>query len=466
MLERAGPDAAKPDDLDSQYGLKDSGEYFLSPEQAQAILEMRLNRLTGLEQEKLLEEYREIIDTIADLLEILNVPERLLAMIKDELEQIRDEYGDERRSEIVESQEDLTMEDLITPQEMVVTLSNGGYAKTQPLSDYQAQRRGGRGRSASAVKEEDFIEKLLVTNSHDTLLCFSNLGKVYWLRTFQIPIASRAARGRPIVNILPLVEKERITAMLPIHGYDPEQFIMMATANGTVKKTSLTDFSRPRSSGLIAIELEDGNTLVGASVTSGDSDVMLFSSGGRAIRFQEKNVRAMGRGARGVRGIKLRDAERVIALIVPEADGTLLLASENGYGKRTPVDQFSVIGRGGQGVICMKLSDRNGALVGAAEVKDEDEVILISDQGTLVRTRVQEVSSQGRNTQGVKLINLSEDEALVGLASFNEPTLDNGEAEADSTDHSASIVGDDSEPGVGTTSLQASDQANEGGSDD
>jgi len=466
MLERAGPDAAKPDDLDSQYGLKDSGEYFLSPEQAQAILEMRLNRLTGLEQEKLLEEYREIIDTIADLLEILNVPERLLAMIKDELEQIRDEYGDERRSEIVESQEDLTMEDLITPQEMVVTLSNGGYAKTQPLSDYQAQRRGGRGRSASAVKEEDFIEKLLVTNSHDTLLCFSNLGKVYWLRTFQIPIASRAARGRPIVNILPLVEKERITAMLPIHGYDPEQFIMMATANGTVKKTSLTDFSRPRSSGLIAIELEDGNTLVGASVTSGDSDVMLFSSGGRAIRFQEKNVRAMGRGARGVRGIKLRDAERVIALIVPEADGTLLLASENGYGKRTPVDQFSVIGRGGQGVICMKLSDRNGALVGAAEVKDEDEVILISDQGTLVRTRVQEVSSQGRNTQGVKLINLSEDEALVGLASFNEPTLDNGEAEADTTDHSASIVGDDSEPGVGTTSLQASDQANEGGSDD
>jgi len=466
MLERAGPDAAKPDDLDSQYGLKDSGEYFLSPEQAQAILEMRLNRLTGLEQEKLLEEYREIIDTIADLLEILNVPERLLAMIKDELEQIRDEYGDERRSEIVESQEDLTMEDLITPQEMVVTLSNGGYAKTQPLSDYQAQRRGGRGRSASAVKEEDFIEKLLVTNSHDTLLCFSNLGKVYWLRTFQIPIASRAARGRPIVNILPLVEKERITAMLPIHGYDPEQFIMMATANGTVKKTSLTDFSRPRSSGLIAIELEDGNTLVGASVTSGDSDVMLFSSGGRAIRFQEKNVRAMGRGARGVRGIKLRDAERVIALIVPEADGTLLLASENGYGKRTPVDQFSVTGRGGQGVICMKLSDRNGALVGAAEVKDEDEVILISDQGTLVRTRVQEVSSQGRNTQGVKLINLSEDEALVGLASFNEPTLYNGEAEADSTDHSASIVGDDSEPGVGTTSLQASDQANEGGSDD
>ena len=400
MLERAGPDAAKPDDLDEQYGLKADGEYFLSPEQAQAILEMRLNRLTGLEQEKLLEEYREIIDNIADLLEILTLPERLLALIKEELEQIRDEYGDERRSEIVESQEDLTMEDLITPQDMVVTLSNGGYAKTQPLSDYQAQKRGGRGRSASAVKDEDFIDKLLVTNSHDTLLCFTNLGKVYWLRTFQIPIASRAARGRPIVNILPLAEDERITAMLPVEGYHPEQFILMATTNGTVKKTPLLDFSRPRSSGLIAIELEEGNTLVGASITDGQSDIMLFSSGGRAIRFKEDNVRAMGRGARGVRGIKLRSAETVIALIVPDSDGVLLLASENGYGKRTTVDQFSVIGRGGQGVICMKLSDRNGALVGAAEVGDEDEVILISDQGTLVRTRVSEVSTQGRNTQG------------------------------------------------------------------
>ena len=415
MLERAGPDAAKPDDLDEQYGLKADGEYFLSPEQAQAILEMRLNRLTGLEQEKLLEEYREIIDNIADLLEILTLPERLLALIKEELEQIRDEYGDERRSEIVESQEDLTMEDLITPQDMVVTLSNGGYAKTQPLSDYQAQKRGGRGRSASAVKDEDFIDKLLVTNSHDTLLCFTNLGKVYWLRTFQIPIASRAARGRPIVNILPLAEDERITAMLPVEGYHPEQFILMATTNGTVKKTPLLDFSRPRSSGLIAIELEEGNTLVGASITDGQSDIMLFSSGGRAIRFKEDNVRAMGRGARGVRGIKLRSAETVIALIVPDSDGVLLLASENGYGKRTTVDQFSVIGRGGQGVICMKLSDRNGALVGAAEVGDEDEVILISDQGTLVRTRVSEVSTQGRNTQGVRLINLSEGEELVGV---------------------------------------------------
>ena len=443
MLERAGPDAAKPDNLDPQYGLKEDGLYFLSPEQAQAILEMRLNRLTGLEQEKLLEEYREIIDNIADLMEILMLPERLMGLIKDELIQIRDEYGDERRSEIVASQEDLTMEDLITPQEMVVTLSNGGYAKTQPLSDYQAQRRGGRGRSASAVKEEDFIEKLLVTNSHDTLLCFSDRGKVYWLRTFQIPIASRAARGRPIVNILPLGEGERITAMLPIEGYGEDQFIFMATANGTVKKTPLMDFARPRSSGLIAIELEDDNTLIGASVTDGASDVMLFSSGGRAIRFKEQDVRAMGRSARGVRGIKLRASEAVISLIIPSAEGTLLLASEKGYGKRTPVEEFSVIGRGGQGVIAMKLSERNGSLVGVAEVDSGFEVLLISDQGTMVRTRVDEVSTLGRNTQGVRLINLSEGESLVGLASFEEPEIDetNGEGE-EGTEENSVLVSD------------------------
>jgi DNA gyrase subunit A len=443
MLERAGPDAAKPDNLEPQYGLKEDGLYFLSPEQAQAILEMRLNRLTGLEQEKLLEEYREIIDNIADLMEILMLPERLMGLIKDELIQIRDEYGDERRSEIVESQEDLTMEDLITPQEMVVTLSNGGYAKTQPLSDYQAQRRGGRGRSASAVKEEDFIEKLLVTNSHDTLLCFSDRGKVYWLRTFQIPIASRAARGRPVVNILPLGEGERITAMLPIEGYGEDQFIFMATANGTVKKTPLMDFARPRSSGLIAIELEDDNTLIGASVTDGASDVMLFSSGGRAIRFKEQDVRAMGRSARGVRGIKLRASEAVISLIIPNAAGTLLLASEKGYGKRTPVEEFSVIGRGGQGVISMKLSERNGSLVGVAQVGSGFEVLLISDQGTMVRTRVDEVSTLGRNTQGVRLINLSEGESLVGLASFDEPELDELEGDAEEGAEDGATVASD-----------------------
>ena len=421
MLERAGPDAAKPDDLEESYGLKEDGLYYLSPDQAQAILEMRLNRLTGLEQEKLLNEYKEIIDTISDLLEVLRNESRLMEIIREELLAVRDEYGDDRMTEIVESQEDLTTEDLITPQDMVVTLSNGGYAKTQPLSDYQAQRRGGRGKSASSVKEEDFIERLLIANTHDTILCFSNMGKVFWLRVFQIPMASRTARGRPVVNILPLEEGERITAMLQVSEFVEGKFILMATSNGTVKKTPLMAFSRRRSTGLIAIELESGNTLVDASITDGTKDIMLFSSGGRAIRFKESNVRAMGRTARGVRGIKLRASEKLISLIVPNVDGTLLLASENGFGKRTQVSHFSVIGRGGQGVISIKLSDRNGALVGAVQVSDSDEVLLISDQGTMVRTRIMEVSVQGRNTQGVRLINLSADEHLVGMATVQEP---------------------------------------------
>jgi len=421
MLERAGPDAAKPDDLEESYGLKEDGLYYLSPDQAQAILEMRLNRLTGLEQEKLLNEYKEIIDTISGLLEVLRDESRLMEIIREELLAVRDEYGDDRMTEIVESQEDLTTEDLITPQDMVVTLSNGGYAKTQPLSDYQAQRRGGRGKSASSVKEEDFIERLLIANTHDTILCFSNMGKVFWLRVFQIPMASRTARGRPVVNILPLEEGERITAMLQVSEFVEGKFILMATSNGTVKKTPLMAFSRRRSTGLIAIELESGNTLVDASITDGSKDIMLFSSGGRAIRFKESNVRAMGRTARGVRGIKLRASEKLISLIVPNVDGMLLLASENGFGKRTQVSHFSVIGRGGQGVISIKLSDRNGALVGAVQVSDSDEVLLISDQGTMVRTRIMEVSVQGRNTQGVRLINLSADEHLVGLAAVQEP---------------------------------------------
>lgn len=421
MLERAGPDAAKPDDLEESYGLKEDGLYYLSPDQAQAILEMRLNRLTGLEQEKLLNEYKEIIDTISGLLEVLRDESRLMEIIREELLAVRDEYGDDRMTEIVESQEDLTTEDLITPQDMVVTLSNGGYAKTQPLSDYQAQRRGGRGKSASSVKEEDFIERLLIANTHDTILCFSNMGKVFWLRVFQIPMASRTARGRPVVNILPLEEGERITAMLQVSEFVEGKFILMATSNGTVKKTPLMAFSRRRSTGLIAIELESGNTLVDASITDGSKDIMLFSSGGRAIRFKESNVRAMGRTARGVRGIKLRASEKLISLIVPNVDGMLLLASENGFGKRTQVSHFSVIGRGGQGVISIKLSDRNGALVGAVQVSDSDEVLLISDQGTMVRTRIMEVSIQGRNTQGVRLINLSADEHLVGLATVQEP---------------------------------------------
>lgn len=421
MLERAGPDAAKPDDLDDVYGLKDDGNYFLSPEQAQAILEMRLNRLTGLEQEKLLDEYREIIDNITDLMEILANPERLMQMIRDELIEVRDEYGDERRTEIIETQEDLTMEDLITEQDMVVTLSHGGYAKTQPLDAYRAQRRGGRGRSASSVRDEDYIEHLMVANTHDTILCFSNRGKVYWLRVFQIPPASRTARGRPVVNILPLEEDEKITAMLPVEEYREDQFIFMATQNGTVKKTPLMDFARQRSTGLIAIELEEGNRLIAAAITDGQRDVMLFGSGGKVIRFKESDVRAMGRTARGVRGIKLKSSESVISLVIPQDESQILIASRNGYGKRSRIEDYSVIGRGGQGVIGMKLSDRNGDVVGAVQVFTGDEVLLISDRGTLVRIPSDEVSEQGRNTQGVRLINLSEGEHLVGMATTEEP---------------------------------------------
>ncbi|MEX2489453.1 MAG: DNA gyrase subunit A [Pseudomonadales bacterium] len=421
MLEKAGPDASRPEGMDDQYGLKDDGSYYLSPEQAQAILEMRLNRLTGLEQDRLLEEYKEIIDTIADLMDIADNPERLMQTIRDELHEIRDEYGDERLTEIVGTQEDLTMEDLITEQDMVVTLSNAGYAKAQPLDAYQAQRRGGRGRAASSVREEDFIDRLMVANTHDTILCFTNRGKVYWLRVFQIPVASRASRGRPIVNILPLEEDERVTTMLPVGEYRQDQFIFMATANGTVKKTPLMDFSRQRSTGLIAIELEDDNHLVGAAITDGTSDVMLFGSGGKVIRFKESDVRAMGRTARGVRGIKLKPDQEVISLIIPDKDAQLLIASMYGYGKRSNIEDFSVIGRGGQGMIGMKLTQRNGPLVGAIQVYQGDSVILISDKGTLVRTRVEEISVQGRNTQGVRLINLGKGESLVGLARVQEP---------------------------------------------
>ncbi|MDA9297510.1 DNA gyrase subunit A [Pseudomonadales bacterium] len=451
MLERAGPDAARPDELDARYGLKENGDYFLSPEQAQSILEMRLNRLTGLEQQRLLSEYEEIVSTISELLIILAQPERLMEIIREELTEIREEYGDERRTEIIGTQEDLTTEDLITEQDMVVTLSNSGYAKTQPITDYQAQRRGGRGRSASAVKDEDFIEHLMVASTHDTILCFTNKGKVYWLRVFEIPVASRAARGRPLVNILPLGADERITTMLPVREYRDDQFIFMATANGTVKKTPLMEFARRRSSGLIAIELDEDNTLVGASITQGDSDVMLFTSGGKAIRFNESNVRAMGRTARGVRGVKLRQEQTLIALIIPQPDAELLIASENGYGKRSSLDDYSVIGRGGQGVICMKVSERNGPVVGVIQIYSGDEVILISDQGTLVRIRGEEVSTQGRNTQGVRLINLASDENLVGLARVEEADLADADL-AEGTDEADSVA-------AGTNTPSSADSA-------
>ena len=420
MLGEVGADACRPDKLDHQYGLKEN-EYFLSPEQAQAILELRLHRLTGLEHEKLINDYQELLKQISDHLDILENQPRLLGVVREELEKIHKEYGDERRTEIVGSQLDLTIEDLIPEEDRVVTISNTGYAKTQALSDYSAQRRGGMGKAAAAVKDEDFVEHLLVASTHDTLLCFSSMGKVYWLKVFLIPIASRTSRGKPIVNILPLGEDERITSMLPVTKYTDDHFVFMATANGTVKKTALTNFARQRSVGLRAIELDEGDELVGTAVTDGSKDVMVMSSSGKITRFKESDVRAMGRTARGVRGIRMAPGFRMISLIIAGEGTQILTVSENGYGKRTSVEDFPVYGRGGQGVIGMQTSDRNGAVVGAVQVEEGDEIMLISDKGTLVRTRVDEVSVQGRNTQGVRLIRLKEGEKLVGVEQVDEP---------------------------------------------
>ncbi|MFP6826397.1 MAG: DNA gyrase subunit A [Pseudohongiellaceae bacterium] len=420
MLGEVGADACRPDNLDHQYGLKEN-EYFLSPEQAQAILELRLHRLTGLEHEKLINDYQELLKQISDHLDILENQPRLLGVVREELEKIHKEYGDERRTEIVGSQLDLTIEDLILEEDRVVTISNTGYAKTQALSDYSAQRRGGMGKAAAAVKDEDFVEHLLVASTHDTLLCFSSMGKVYWLKVFLIPIASRTSRGKPIVNILPLGEDERITSMLPVTKYTDDHFVFMATANGTVKKTALTNFARQRSVGLRAIELDEGDELVGTAVTDGSKDVMVMSSSGKITRFKESDVRAMGRTARGVRGIRMAPGFRMISLIIAGEGTQILTVSENGYGKRTSVEDFPVYGRGGQGVIGMQTSDRNGAVVGAVQVEEGDEIMLISDKGTLVRTRVDEVSVQGRNTQGVRLIRLKEGEKLVGVEQVDEP---------------------------------------------
>lgn len=466
MVERAGADSCRPEGLDAQFGLRD-GKYYLSPEQAQAILELRLHRLTGLEHEKLLAEYQEILSLIGELIRILTSPERLMEVIREELEKVKAEFGDARRTEIVASRLDLTIADLITEEERVVTISHGGYAKSQPLAAYEAQRRGGKGKSATGVKDEDYVEHLLVANSHATLLLFSSKGKVYWLRTFEIPEASRAARGRPLVNLLPLDEGERITAMLQIdlealqqsagadedldddgvviegeavevveaeeveevEGETPEliaeptgAFIFMATAFGTVKKTPLVQFSRPRSAGLIALKLEEGDTLIAAAITDGAKEVMLFSDAGKVLRFAESKVRTMGRTARGVRGMRLGKGQQLISMLIPESGAQILTASERGFGKRTGLGKFPRRGRGGQGVIGMVTSERNGKLVGAIQVQDGEEIMLISDQGTLVRTRVDEVSSSGRNTQGVTLIKLAKDETLVGLERVQEPT--------------------------------------------
>jgi len=419
MLERAGENACRPDDLEDMYGMRD-GQYYLSPVQVQAILDLRLQKLTGLEHEKLLGEYQERLLEIAEYLNILANPDVLIAVIRGELEQVVADYGDERRSEIVASHLDLNHEDLIPEEDRVVTISNGGYAKSQPLDAYQAQRRGGMGKSATSVKDEDFVEHLLVVNTHTTILCFSNIGKVYWLKVYQIPVAGRNSRGRPMVNLLPLGEDERITSILPVNEYTEGYFIFMATGLGTVKKTPLEAFSRQRSVGLRAIELDEGDVLIGTAITNGENDILLLTSAGKAARFAEQDVRAMGRTARGVRGIRMDEGQRAIAMIIPQEGGCVLTVSENGYGKRTLVEDFPAKGRGNRGVIAMAMSERNGPLVGAVQVFEGDDLMLISDQGTLVRTRTDEVSILSRNTQGVRVIRLKEDEHLVGVQRVDE----------------------------------------------
>jgi DNA gyrase subunit A len=435
MLERAGAEASRPEGLDAQYGLVEEG-YRLSETQTQAILDLRLHQLTGLEQDKILDEYKQLLEEIDRLLEILANPDRLMAVIREELEALRDQYGDERRTEIMIDHLDLKLEDLITEEDVVVTLSHAGYAKSQPLSDYRAQRRGGRGKSAAGVREEDFIDKLFIASTHDTILCFSSRGKVYWLKVYELPQAGRTARGKPIVNLLPLEADERINAILPIRGFDEEHFVFMATAQGTVKKTSLSNFSRPRSSGLIAVELREGDYLIDVAITDGQRDVMLFSNAGKVIRFSEADVRPMGRTACGVRGIKLKPGQWVISMIIA-GEHPVLTATENGYGKRTAAADYPVYGRGGQGVIAIQVTERNGQVIGAVPADDSDEVMLISDGGTLVRTRVREISVMGRNTQGVRLIALANGEKLVGM----ERVLEDKD-EDDDGDGGASGAGD------------------------
>lgn len=415
MLKRAGADVSRPEDIAPEYGMH-KNEYHLSPIQAQAILDLRLHRLTGLEQDKIVNDYGELLDKIIELLNILQDPERLLQVIREELKEIREQYGDSRRTEITDAQVDLTMEDLIPEEDVVVTLSHAGYAKSQPLDTYRAQRRGGRGKAATSVKAEDFVDQLFVANTHDTILCFSSRGKVYWLKVYELPQAGRTARGKPIINLLPLQEGERINAVLPVTEYREDAYVVMVASSGTLKKTRLTEFSRPRASGILAVDLRDNDYLIDVAITHGDTDLLLVSNAGKAIKFSEDDVRAMGRNATGVRGIKLAASQRVIGLITiqPGMNATdVLIATENGYGKRTKIEDYPVQKRGGQGVIAIQTAGRNGNVVGAVGVSVEDEIMLITDSGTLVRTPVEDVSQMGRNTQGVRLIRLSEDERLV-----------------------------------------------------
>ena len=456
MLDAAGVDASRPDDLPAECGIRD-GQYYLSEAQAKAILELRLHRLTGLEHEKIVDEYKQILVEIGELLHILNSSERLKEVLREELERVKNEFGDARRTEITTASGDINLEDLIAQEDVVVTLSHEGYVKYQPITDYEAQRRGGKGKSATKMKEEDFIERLLVANTHDTILCFSSRGRLYWLKVYQLPQASRGSRGRPIVNILPLEENERITAILPISAYEENKFVIMATAGGIVKKTALTEFSRPRSSGLIAVNLRDDDELIGVDITDGSNEIMLFSAQGRVVRFSETAVRAMGRTATGVRGIKLAltndisddesaveiedvleesanetldlNIDKVVSLVIPKNDGAILTTTQNGYGKRTALGEYPTKSRNTKGVISIKVSERNGKVVAATQVEENDQIMLITDAGTLVRTRVSEVNIIGRNTQGVRLIRTAEDEHVVSLervCDIDDENEDNG----------------------------------------
>ncbi|HEM7144850.1 TPA: DNA topoisomerase (ATP-hydrolyzing) subunit A [Providencia stuartii] len=440
MLERAGDDAARPEWLEEQYGVHD-GQYYLTEQQAQAILDLRLQKLTGLEHEKLLEEYRDLLKQIEELLYILRSPERLMEVIREELEAIRELYNDARRTEITENTADINIEDLISQEDVVVTLSHQGYVKYQPLSDYEAQRRGGKGKSAARIKEEDFIERLLVANTHDTILCFSSRGRLYWMKVYQLPEASRGARGRPIVNLLPLEQDERITAILPVREYEEGYYVFMATASGTVKKTALQDFSRPRSAGIIAVNLNEGDELIGVDLTNGSNEVMLFSAQGKVVRFAEDAVRPMGRTATGVRGIRLADEDKVVSLIIPRGEGHILTVTENGYGKRTAEQEYPTKSRATQGVISIKVSERNGNVVGAIQVDETDQIMMITNAGTLVRTRVSEVSVVGRNTQGVTLIRTAEEEKVVGLQRVAETEEDENSDEAGAEDIPSTDMG-------------------------
>ncbi len=431
MVQRAGPDFLRPDDIGPEYTwqVKEDG-YRLTDVQAKAILEMRLQRLTAMESDKVFSEYKEVIAAVQDLLDILAKPERVTTIIAGELKDIKKQFGDERKSEIVLNAEETSIEDLIKPQDMVVTLTHGGYFKAQPVEEYRAQKRGGRGKQATATKEEDFVEKLFIANTHDFILCFSNRGRVYWLKVYEVPEGGRNSRGKPIVNLFPLQDREKITAIVSTKAFDPNKFIFMATSMGTVKKTSLEDFSRPKKTGIIAVDLDDGDYLVGAALTDGKHDVMLFADSGKAVRFDENDVRSMGRNARGVRGMMLDKDQRIIAMLVAEnEEQQVLTATENGYGKRTPIVEYTRHGRGTKGMIAIQQSARNGKVVAATLVRKEDEIMLITTGGVLIRTTVKSIRESGRSTQGVTLINLGDGEKLSGIERIDEPELPEGAGE-------------------------------------